>query len=293
MSFKPIPLPRAFLGFLAAGILLLFAVALSWGSLALPFGGLAFILAISAMAALAASLYALYRTLIPLTLRYHVSRDGVIVTWLLSQYVIPIRHIREIVLGADDQGPGAWWTWPSRYVARLEGGSYGHVVSLATRPLPEQILLVTSDGVLGLSPADPEEFVSALQERYRLGPARLLTPGLQPPWIVRWPLWRDRLAVGLLFIGAMGVVLLFGWLSFTYAGLPEQVPLHFDAHGIADRIGPRSGLFVLPIISLLAWVVNGVWGGLVYARQRVAAYLLWGGALVVQLLTGMALVNLT
>ncbi|NOZ29841.1 MAG: DUF1648 domain-containing protein [Chloroflexi bacterium] len=293
MTFESLPHRRAFLGIGVALALLLAAVgALRWG-LALPFGGVAFLLILAAMGLLVLCGYVLYRTLLCLTMVYWVERDGVTVAWPFARRVIPMGHIQQIVLGAQDRGPGPWWTWPSRYVTHVDGGPRGRVISLATRPLPEQILLVTAEGVFGLSPADPEGFVEALQDRYYLGPTRPVKPGVQLPRVARWSVWRDRLAVGLLSLGLLGVVLLFGWLSFVYTGLPEQVPLHFNAQGVADRVGPRSGLLALPVIALLSWGVNGLWGGLVYARQRAAAYLLWGGAVVVQILASIALINLT
>jgi hypothetical protein len=271
---------------------LLLAASLIWGAFTLPLGGAVFVLAVSAMGALVACVYLLYRTLICLTLSYRVDRDGITVVWLFARYVIPMSHIQQIVLGAADRGPGPWWTWPSHYVTRLIGGPHAMVTSLATRPLPEQLLLVTSEGVLGLSPADQDGFLNAVQERYRLGPARQLAFGLRLPKVAHWPVWHDRPGLGLVALGFLGVLLLFGWLSFAYPGLPEQLPLHFDVQGMPDRVGPRTGLFALPIIGFLAWAVNTGWGALVYTRQPASAYLLWGGAIVVQLLAGIALANL-
>jgi uncharacterized membrane protein len=93
-------------------------------------------------------------------------------------------------------------------------------------------------------------------------------------------------------MGLVGVLALFGWLSFAYPSLPAQIPLHYDIRGGADRIGPRVGLLALPIIGMLAWTVNGLLGGLIHPRQQVAAYLLWGGAIAVQILAGIALAGM-
>jgi uncharacterized membrane protein len=93
----------------------------------------------------------------------------------------------------------------------------------------------------------------------------------------------------LLLTGLLLCLALFGFLAFRFPVLPESVPLHFDAAGQPDRIGPRQGLFLLPLIGLLAWGINAVWGGVIYRRQRLAAYLLWGGAIAVQVIAGLAL----
>ena len=79
--------------------------------------------------------------------------------------------------------------------------------------------------------------------------------------------------------------------AFAYT-LPEEVVLHFNSAQEPDRVGPRQGLFLLPLIGLLAWGINTVWGGVIYHRQRLAAYLLWGGAIAVQIIAGLALGSL-
>ncbi len=292
MTFEPWPCPYARWGILASIASLLAAIAIMVAIARLPFSGLSFVLALLATALLAVCLYLLYRSLCCLTLAYWVDRDGVTVVWLFARQIIPMMHIQRILRGTQAQTIGPWWAWPARYMARLAGGPRGSIVSLATRPPSQQVLLVTPAGIFGLSPKDPDGFLEALQERYQLGPARPLTPGRQLPRVARWPIWRDRLGMGLLALGFLGALALFGWLSFTYPQLPERLPLHFNLEGVPDRIGPRAGLLALPIIGLLTWIVNGVAGGLAYARQRLGAYLLWGGTLVVQVLAGIALANL-
>jgi len=56
---------------------------------------------------------------------------------------------------------------------------------------------------------------------------------------------------------------------------------------------PKSGLFVLPMIGLITWVFNLLMGsGSNRQVQQGAAYLLWGGAVAVQMIAGLALFNL-
>ena len=292
MTFAPHPCPYVWRGFVAAAALLMLVIAAIGALTRLPFGGPAFLLALFALGWLAVALYLLYRTLSCLTLRYWVDRDGVTIAWLFARYVIPMEQIQRIIRGSREEMRSPWWTWPTPYMTRWRYGAGEWWLSLATRPPPDQLLLITPYGTIGLSPRDPEGFIQALQERYRLGPARRLVPGARLPRITRWPVWRDRLGLALLLAGLLGVLILFGWLSLVYPRLPEELPLHFDAQGMPDRIGPRSGLLILPIIGLLTWAVNGGIGGLVYARQPIGAYLLWGGTLVIQVLAGIALANL-
>jgi uncharacterized membrane protein len=106
---------------------------------------------------------------------------------------------------------------------------------------------------------------------------------------------KDTLAMVLVVLPILLMVALFLWLGATYNSLPDLLPLHFDAQGNPDRIEERGDIFVLPIIGLITNVVN-VGGGLLL-RQRFnktfAPYLLWSGALLVQVLIWIAIWNIT
>jgi hypothetical protein len=169
----------------------------------------------------------------------------------------------------------------------------GVVISYATRPPTEQLLLVGDSVSYGLSPADPDRFLAALQARYALGTARPLKAELRRPPFWTWPLWQDITALALIGAGLLGLLLMFGLLCFRFPGLSADLPLHFDVNGIPDRIAPKSGLFALPMIGLVTWAFNLIAGVWLYRRvQRAGAYLLWGGALIVQGIAGLALFNL-
>lgn len=106
---------------------------------------------------------------------------------------------------------------------------------------------------------------------------------------------KDTLAMVLVVLPILLMVALFLWLGATYNNLPDLLPLHFDAQGNPDRIEDREDIFVLPIIGLITNLVN-VGGGLLL-RQRFnntfAPYLLWSGALLVQVLIWIAIWNIT
>jgi hypothetical protein len=295
MTFKPLSCSDRWYGLLAMLGLILADAGFAWVILHRPVDGLSFLLVLWLLASLLVLVYIGYRTLGAFTLEYWVDRDAVTLVWGPTRQIVPVGQIQSVLLGnSEHQMPRAQpWHWPCSDRRRAACGGLGVVNSYATRPLDQQLILVTDLESYGVSPADPGGFLNALQERYALGVARPLRAELRRPPVWTWPLWRDRVALILIGAGLLGVLFMFGTLCFRFPELSSDLPLHFDASGIPDRIVPKSGLFVLPIIGLIAWAFNLVVGIWLYRRvQQGAAYLLWGGAVFVQMVAGLALFNL-
>ena len=295
MSFKPSSCSDRWYGLLA----LLGLVALDGWVVSLilnrPVDGLSFLLGLWICVSLPVLAYIGYRTLGAFTLEYWVDRDAVTLVWGATRQIVPLSQVQRVQLGSASQPEqGARpWHWPCRNRRLVSCGDLGIVNAYATRPLAEQVILVTSDQGYGLTPADPQAFLDALQTRHALGVARPLQAELRRPPLWMWPLWRDRGALFLIGTGLLGVLILFGVLCFRYPVLSSDLPLHFNVNGVPDRIAPKAGLFALPVIGLVAWGFNLITGVWLYRRvQRGSAYLLWGGALAVQLIAGLALFNL-
>jgi hypothetical protein len=125
-----------------------------------------------------------------------------------------------------------------------------------------------------------------------MGATQAVEQASKRPGFLGWEIWRDRLSLVLLGSGCLALLVLVGWLSLRFPSLPPLVPLHFDAAGNADRLGPRVQVFITPFIGLLVLVFNGFLGGLAYRRERMWSYLLWGGAVLVQLLVWIATLGL-
>ena len=115
-----------------------------------------------------------YRTVGAWTLEYWVDRNAITLVWGPTRQVIPLPSIQRVQVGTSARpidGPGLWhWPCPERRRCRVEG--LGMVNAYATCPLSEQVILVTDQECYGLSPADAQDFIHALQERRALGPAR-------------------------------------------------------------------------------------------------------------------------
>jgi hypothetical protein len=256
---------------------------------------LSFLMGLVVLVSLPLLLFLAYQSLSCLTLRYRLDRNGLYVRWMGSEQIVPIRDIQRVLRGREfggsiEQRRGVRWPGHERGEGMVPG--VGRTQFLATRPLAEQLLLVTTGGAYGISPSDLEGFLQAFEARRELGPNRLLGNEVQHSRWFAWPLWNDQTAGALLGTAIVINLGLFGYLSARFPGLDLQLPLHFDNQGLADRIGTRVELFALPIIGLIILVANLILGLILYQRERAGSYLLWGGAAVVQALFWLAVFSI-
>ena len=236
-----------------------------------------------------------YQTVSCLTLRYHVDRNGAAIRWFGSEQILPIRDIQKIVPGHQlgntlVRRHGLRWPGHERGEGWVPG--IGRTQFLATRPVAEQLLLVTPGRAFAISPHDPEGFMRGFEARRELGPNRLLERELLRAGWFTWPFWTDRTAWALLGAALVVNLGLFAALCARFPGLDFQLPLHFNNLGQVDRIGTKMELFALPVIGLLILVANLGLGLLLYRRERAGSYLLWGAAAAVQVLFWLAAMSI-
>jgi hypothetical protein len=312
MIFKPVPSTagrRALLaGLLLIGLDMVVAILMA----ARPVGGSTFVLLLLVLALWAPIGYVLWRAWLCLSLAYWIDRNAVTLAWGPIRQVIPIGDVRQVQRaqavqamlpdaplapgpnGQVDQPALAIATrWPALARFLLYGPDLGarrrldgaKIYSVASTPLPNQLWLHTDVRVYGISPADADGFLAALQQQHQLGPTHLAAhQRLWPRWML-FPLWQDRLLLILLLAGFLGTLLLLGIAMSRFVSLPFALPQW-------DNLDRRM-IFLFPIFGLAVWLINGVWGLLVYQRQRVAAGLLWGGALAAQMAALVALLSVT
>lgn len=107
---------------------------------------------------------------------------------------------------------------------------------------------------------------------------------------------RDRYLWALVIVALIVNLGLFAYLIFEFSrvppSLPPLVPLHFDTNGEPDRIEPRGALFSLPQIGLIVIFGNMALGALTYRKEPLAAYLLAGTAIIIQLLLWLAAIQI-
>ncbi len=254
-----------------------------------------FQLFVALLIALAAAGLGLYWTIVAFKLHYHLNRNGLAIQWGLAQQRIPFTSIKAIIAGQNITTLSNFkgLSLAGLQIGRAEAAEYGPVNIRATAGLNHSLLVVTTDQSYLISPRQPEAFVRAWQARQHLGPTQHWSAGLYRRGLLSHPLLTDRLAWGLLGVALLLYLSLFGYLSLIFAELPAALPIHFNALGQADRIADKSALLTLPAAGAIVLGLNTLLGTLIFRRERVAAYLLWGSAIIMQLFLWVALLTLT
>lgn len=256
-----------------------------------PPNGVSFVAGFYVLVSMAAIGTIAYRIYDLTRLRYELDRNRLLIVRAGMRYVIPLESIERVVeagrvgLGARMRG----LRWPGCYLGTGSVDQIGLTLFNGVGMPREQLIVITPVLAYGITVPDLETFGQVFTACRKLGPStHLRHESVRSPFL-RWPIWQDRVAHALVTAGVVMAALLFAVLLFRYPGLPDRLPMHYDASGQVDRIAPRREVFDLPVIGLIAWVTNGVLGTLVYRRQRMLSYLVWSGTLIVQTLFLMAL----
>lgn len=239
-----------------------------------------------------------YRTWTLFTLEYWVDRNAVTIAWAGIQQSYPLYKVKQIIQGeVKDIGAPEWYQWPADHMRTSQTLSMRKLRLYATRPLHECLLLDLEDTVVAISPAKTDEFLKIIQERYKIGPAIDVIASEQPAARIQrgWKIVRslDKVGLALLVLGLAGVLILFGALMIRFPDLPSDLVMRYNADGTPELIRAKARLFLLPAIGLMAWLINGVWGGWLAIRNHlIGSYMLWGGTLIVQVVSFFALITL-
>jgi hypothetical protein len=245
-----------------------------------------FVAGMAVLASVGAVLLLVYWIVGLLASGYALDRNVLVISWGANEQVIPAGQIARVIPGSELEARVRFrgMHWPGYWMGYGQVEGLGPALFYATVPPSQQIFVVTEGLVYGISPEEPEAFLNTLRTRLQMGPTQIVEPSSSGPAFLQWGFWRDRLGQGLLVVGLIAVLALFGLVSARLPTLPRLLPLHFDAAGQPDRVGPQAQIFFVPSIGLIVLLLNAALGGVLYRRERFVAHLLWAGALLVQIL---------
>ncbi len=230
------------------------------------------------------------------TARYGVDRNAIVIRWGRAEQVIPLPEVEGILQGIGDSYISRLrgLRWPGYWRGRGWISGLGSTHFYCATPADRHLIILTGAGAYAISPRDPNRFMDLYGAQRAMGPSETVAQELVQPQILHRGLLSDPAAVLLLGLGATINLLLAAILANRYGDLPHTLTLHLDPAGLPDRVGGADQIFVLILLGAVAWLVNGILGALIYSRsgERMAAYLLWGGGVLLQLLLWVALAGL-
>ncbi len=294
MVFKPIPCKTRWEGLLLSFWIGLIDILLLYWAMQRATDTVRFALILLVVASVPLLIHLLYRVWSIFTLEYWVDRNAITVCWANVRQRIPLHGMQRMVEGgAEELTKAGWGHWPGPYLRPGRTRQIASLTLLATRPLDQCLLLDTGNTVFALSPSNKDEFLTAVQERFRMGPSTHLTVAREHTALISRVFGESRMGVLLLGAGLLGVLALFGMVMVRFPNLPDMLPFRYSADGLPEAIRSKTALFLLPGIGLSAWLANGLWGmWMANRKQFLGAYMLWGGAIIVQLCSLMALASL-
>ena len=282
--------PDRWLGLASGLALMLFVLALDalliWGISQVGISLVGFLLALAVVASLFVLILLGYWLYGLLWSGYYVDRNALVIRWGATTQVVPLENVDAVLTGDQVEGIMRFRgpLWPGLRVGYGELADIGPTLFFVTTSLRGQVILTTPALAYALSPADQSAFLETFRHRLSMGPTQSVEQVSQQPAVLTWGFWSDSLGMALLSGAVVLLIALFGFIALRYPSLADFQPLHFDIAGLPDRWGTRAQVFTLPFIGLLALIANGGLGFLLYERERPAAYLLWSGAIGVQLL---------
>jgi membrane protein YdbS with pleckstrin-like domain len=282
-------------GVLALAGLLIALLASIVGVALVPVSGLTFVFIVIALVSGSVIAWMAWQLYGYLNSSYTIDRNAFVIRWGPMREIIPMGDVQrvipinEIEKGLKLRRPplSGWWRGVGTHPA------LGRMTFYATDGPGRQLVVVTADHNFVVSPYDTEAFLDAFKARFEMQPTQPIIYARMSPNLLEWPLWRDRIAQGLLLaalalnLGAFGVGL------FRFPEVSAQVPLHFDARGIADRLVSKDQLFTPAFIGLTLLIISaGLGVALYWRKERLSAYVLWGGSIAVQAMFAVAMVTI-
>ena len=219
------------------------------------------------------------------TLRYVVDRNGLVIHWGLARQVIPMDQIERLVPGRRLPEPRVEGvSWLGHHVGRGHVEGVGDTLFYAThRSRNDLLYVVTPSQAYGLSVEDEALFARELQTRQAQGVLYQLRQEPERYGLAAQPFWADRLAQGLAAAAILACVLVFAVIFGRYPGLPETLPLSFPSLGGITRVASKEELLTLPTTAFGILLINLILGYVLHAWERILGYLLFIGAVGLQL----------
>ncbi len=275
-----------FNGFLVV-VLILAGVWGLWQAAQASIGPVFLLYLLPALLAVAAVPFLLYRALALFGAYYVLKQDGISIRWGLRVEDIPMEFV-EWIHPADDlepQVPLPYFRWPGSVLGKRRVPGGGVVEFMAARMRGMLVIATTQNQAFGISPSDPEHFLSYYQRLVEFGSVSSLPARSVHPSLLITRIWKDSAARLLLLLGFGFSVIL---LAYVVLSIPayEQINLGFLTNGEPGDLVPSVRLMLLPVMSWFFYLIDFL-AGLFFYRDKEShylSYLSWGIGMITPLL---------
>jgi hypothetical protein len=218
--------------------------------------------------------------------RYILARDGISLYWGLRREEIPINSVTWV--GSADQNRMTL----SKPFFRLPGATLGMVTQADGKPVEflaardtNLVMIVTSDRIFAISPANETEFLNTYRKLAEFGSLAPIQSASVYPTFLLSRSWADRPARILLITSAVLALGLIVWVSLSIPNHP-MTALRLNADGSPVELVPGIRLLLLPVLNTFFFIADLLLGLFFYRRADTQSlgYLMWASSALTSLL---------
>jgi hypothetical protein len=218
--------------------------------------------------------------------RYILASDGISLYWGLRHEEIPINKVTWV--GSTDQNrmvltkpmfrvPGA--------VLGVQKQADGQPVEFIAAGDTNLVMIVTSERIFAISPANPAEFLNTYHKLAEFGSLAPIQAVSMYPTFLFSRSWSDRPARILLISSAVLALGLIIWVSLSISNHP-MTALRLNPDGSAVELVPGIRLLLLPVLNSFFFIADLLLGLFFYRRTDTQSlgYLMWASSALTSLL---------
>jgi hypothetical protein len=223
--------------------------------------------------------------------RYILARDGISLYWGLRREEIPISSVTWV--GSADQNRMVL----SKPFFRLPGAVLGvktqadgkPVEFLAAREI-NLVVIVTSERIFAISPANEAEFLNTYRKLSEFGSLASIQSTSFYPTLLLSRSWADLPARILLITSAILALALIVWVSLSIPNHP-MTALRLNSDGSPVELVPGIRLLLLPVLNTFFFIADLLLGLFFYRKTDTQSlgYLMWASSVLTSLLFSGAL----
>lgn len=217
---------------------------------------------------------------------YGLNRDQLTLKWGLRVEQIPVSDIEWVrpLTALSEALPLPFFRLPGSLLGSRRHTDLGPIEFLAS-DAKSLVLVATSQKIFAISPETPDKFIKDVQRAIEMGSLTPAVPRSVYPSFVVAQAWDSLAARYLWLAGFFANVGLLAWVSLMAPSL-GQITLGFLPSGAARPPSPGLYLILLPIVSIVFYLVGWLAGLMIYRREdhRPMAYIVWSSGVVSSLL---------